>query len=285
MEVRKPVLVVGATGQLGSDIVTELKRRDVPYIGEGSRGLDITNDEEVEHYFKNSDFSCIIDAAAYTKVDLAETEKYKNYAVNVHGTENLVKICKDKNIPFVYFSTDYVFGGDGDTPYKETDEKHPEGEYAKSKSEAEDIITKELTKYFILRISWVFGKNGSNFIKTMLRMKDTQKELTVVSDQVGSPTYTVDVANVVCDMINTDKYGIYHVTNEGFVSWADFARLIFRNIGSDVIVHDISTEAYGAKAKRPKNSRLDKTKLREQGFGNMPTYENALDRFLKEMGY
>ena len=182
----------------------------------------------------------------------------------------------------VYFSTDYIFGGEGDKPYSENDEAKPLGEYAKSKYEGE-LLVRKLTKFFIVRISWVFGINGNNFIKTMLRLSETKKELNVVSDQIGSPTYTVDLSKLIIDMIQTDKYGVYHATNEGFVSWSDFAREIFKKANKNVIVHDVTTEEYNAKALRPKNSRLSKAKLVENGFNKLPSWQDALDRFLIEL--
>lgn len=278
----KYVLVTGATGQLGADIVKELNRRGIRNIGIGSSDLDITDDEAVFNFFNLYKFFYVIHCAAYTKVDLAEDEKDTNYSINVHGTSNIVKQCHKYNIPMVYFSTDYIFGGEGDKPYREDDEAHPLGEYANAKYQAEQEV-KKLDKYYIVRISWVFGKNGNNFVKTMIRLSETKNELNIVSDQIGSPTYTVDLSNAIVDMISTDKYGIYHLTNEGYVSWANFAREIFKRMNKDVVVHDVTTEEYNAKAKRPKNSRLDKSKYINAGFNKMPTWQDALDRYLKEI--
>lgn len=276
------VLVTGATGQLGSDIVKELNSRGIHNIGIGSADLDITDDEAVFNFFNSYKFSYVIHCAAYTKVDMAEDDKDTNYSINVHGTSNIVSQCYKYNIPMMYFSTDYIFGGDGDKPYKEDDKANPLGEYANAKYQAEQEV-KKLNRYYIVRISWVFGKNGNNFIKTMIKLSETKKELNIVSDQIGSPTYTVDLASAVSDMIGTEKYGVYHLTNEGFVSWADFAREIFKRINKDIIVHDVTTEEYNAKAKRPKNSRLDKSKYLNAGFKKMPTWQDALDRYLKEI--
>lgn len=278
----KYVLVTGATGQLGSDIVKELNKKGIHNIGIGSADLDITDDEAVFNFFNSYKFSYVIHCAAYTKVDLAEDERDLNYEINVHGTSNIVAQCYKYNIPMVYFSTDYIFGGDGDKPYREDDTANPLCEYANAKYQAEQEV-KKLDKYYIIRISWVFGKNGNNFIKTMIRLSETKKELNIVSDQIGSPTYTVDLAKSVVNMINTDKYGIYHLTNEGFVSWADFAREIFKRINRDVRINNVTTEEYNAKAKRPKNSRLDKTKYISAGFEKMPTWQDALGRYLKEI--
>lgn len=276
------VLVTGATGQLGSDIVKELNSRGIHNIGIGSADLDITDDEAVFNFFNSYKFSYVIHCAAYTKVDMAEDDKDTNYSINVHGTSNIVSQCYKYNIPMMYFSTDYIFGGDGDKPYKEDDKANPLGEYANAKYQAEQEV-KKLNRYYIVRISWVFGKNGNNFIKTMIKLSETKKELNIVSDQIGSPTYTVDLASAVTDMIGTEKYGVYHLTNEGYVSWADFAREIFKKINKDIVVHDVTTEEYNAKAKRPKNSRLDKSKYLNAGFKKMPTWQDALDRYLKEI--
>ena len=278
----KYVLVTGATGQLGSDIVKELNSRGIHNIGIGSADLDITDDEAVFNFFNSYKFAYVIQCAAYTKVDMAEDDKDANYSINVRGTSNIVSQCYKYNIPMVYFSTDYIFGGDGDKPYKEDDNANPLGEYANAKYQAEQEV-KKLDRYYIVRISWVFGKNGNNFIKTMIKLSETRKELNIVSDQIGSPTYTVDLASAVVDMIGTEKYGVYHLTNEGYVSWADFAREIFKKTNRDIVVHDVTTEEYNAKAKRPKNSRLDKSKYLNAGFKKMPTWQDALDRYLKEI--
>ena len=279
----KYVLVTGATGQLGSDIIKELNKRKIHNIGIGSKDLDITDEEQVFNFFNSYKFSHVIHCAAYTKVDMAEDEKELNYSINVLGTSNIVSQCYKYGIPMTYFSTDYIFGGEGDKPFKEDDTPNPLCEYANAKYQAEKEVMK-LNNYFILRISWVFGKNGNNFINTMIKLSDTKKELNVVADQIGSPTYTVDLAKAVVDIMLSEKYGVYHLTNEGYVSWADFARAIFKEINVDVKVNDVTTEEYNAKAKRPKNSRLDKTKYLNAGFEKMPTWQDALNRYLKEIG-
>lgn len=275
------VLVTGANGQLGSDIILELEKRKIDYIASDISNLDITINEMVEDFFNINGPTHVIHCAAYTAVDKAEDEENICRKINVHGTENLVNICKKLNIPLMYFSTDYIFGGDGDKPYKIDDPANPLGVYAKTKYEGE-LKVAELDKFFILRISWVFGKNGNNFINTMLRLSEERDELKVVNDQIGSPTYTKDLAVLACDMINTEKYGIYHATNEGYVSWFDFAKKIFELTGKKTKVLPISSEDYNSKAKRPKNSRLDKSKLVEMGFNLLPTWEDALIRYLKE---
>lgn len=279
---KKLVLVIGATGQLGTDLVKELKKREHKVMAVGSADLDITDDEAVSNFFSKYKFSLVIHSAAYTKVDKAEEEKELNYNINVYGTENIVAACAEHEIPLAYFSTDYVFGGEGDKPYKEYDDKNPLCEYASAKYKGEELV-KKLKEYYIFRISWVYGSNGNNFVKTMIKLSETKSELKVVSDQIGSPSYTVDIAKEVIDVVESKKYGIYHLTNEGYVSWADFARQIFKKIGKEIKVIDVTTEEYGAIAKRPKNSRLDKSKLYDSGFDKMPTWEDALDRFLKEI--
>lgn len=278
----KYVLVTGATGQLGSDIINELNKRGIHNIGIGSADLDITDDEAVFNFFNSYKLSYVIHCAAYTKVDMAEDEKDLNYAINVHGTSNIVSQCYKYNIPIVYFSTDYIFGGEGEIPFKEEDTPNPLCEYANAKYQAEQEV-KKLDKYYIVRISWVFGKNGNNFVKTMIKLSETKNEINVVSDQIGSPTYTVDLATAIVDMIGTEKFGVYHLTNEGYVSWSDFARKIFEMLKIKITVNDVTTEFYNAKAKRPKNSRLDKTKYLNAGFKKMPTWQDALGRYLKEI--
>ena len=278
----KVVLITGARGQLGFDLVKELKSHNISFVATDSDDLDITDETRVKDFFSNHDISCVIHSAAFTQVDKAEEEKDLTHKINVLGTENIVNECMKYDIPMVYFSTDYIFGGEGDKPYKVDDKANPLGEYAKSKYEGE-LLVKKLKKYYIVRISWVFGINGNNFIKTMLKLSETKKELNVVSDQIGSPTYTVDLSKLVVDMIKTDKFGVYHATNEGYVSWADFARAIFDKTNKDVVVHDVTTEEYNAKALRPKNSRLDKSKLDREGFHRLPTWQDALDRFIKEL--
>ena len=278
----KFVLITGARGQLGHDLVKELESRNIKYLATDYDDLDITDESKVSKFFDDHNISCVIHSAAFTQVDKAEEEKELTHKINVLGTGNIVNECARLDIPMVYFSTDYIFGGEGDKPYSVDDKANPLGEYAKSKYEGE-LLVKKLKKYFIIRISWVFGINGKNFIRTMLQLAEIKKELNIVSDQIGSPTYTVDLSKLVVDMIQTEKYGVYHATNEGFVSWADFAREIFKKANKEVIVHDVTTEEYNAKALRPKNSRLDKSKLVENGFQKLPTWQDALDRFLIEL--
>ena len=275
------ILVTGAQGQLGSDIIAELDKRKIEYIATDINMLDITDKNSVDNFFDNNGPTHVIHCAAYTAVDKAEEDENICRKVNVDGTANLVEACRRLNLPLMYFSTDYIFGGEGDEPYKIDDPANPLGVYAKTKYEGElKVVT--LDKFFIIRISWVFGKNGNNFINTMMRLSEERDELRVVNDQIGSPTYTKDLSVLVCDMIQTEKYGIYHASNEGFVSWYDFAKKIFELTGKTTKVLLVSTEEYNAKAHRPKNSRLDKSKLVEMGFNPLPTWQDALQRYLKE---
>ena len=277
------ILITGAKGQLGTDIANALKdEKDINLLLADIQELDITDELKVKKYFDENNIDMVIHTAAWTRVDDAETNRELVYKVNVLGTKNLVDNCDKKDIPMIYFSTDYVFGGEGKEPYKVDDKKNPLGYYAETKYEGELEVTR-LKKYFILRISWVFGKNGNNFIKTMLKLSETHDTLTVVNDQIGSPTYTVDVASIIKEFVRSDKYGVYHVTNEGYVSWADFAREIFKEANKNVKVIDVTTEEYNAKAKRPKNSRLDKSKLVENGFHLLPTWQDALKRYLRSL--
>ena len=276
-------MITGAKGQLGTDITNALKdEKDINLLLADIQELDITEEAKVKNYFDENNIDMVIHTAAWTRVDDAETNKELVYKVNVLGTKYLVDNCDKKDIPMIYFSTDYVFGGEGKEPYKVDDKKNPLGYYAETKYEGE-LEVMRLKKYFIFRISWVFGKNGNNFIKTMLKLSETHDTLTVVNDQIGSPTYTVDVASIIKEFVRSDKYGVYHVTNEGYVSWADFAREIFKEANKNVKVIDVTTEEYNAKAKRPKNSRLDKSKLVENGFHLLPTWQDALKRYLRSL--
>lgn len=275
------VLVTGSNGQLGYDIIKELEKRKIEYVATTSQNMDITIKEDVERVVREVEPTHIIHCAAYTAVDKAETEVQLCNKVNIQGTENLVEICKELGITLMYFSTDYVFGAVGDKPNKVDDELNPQSVYAKSKYEGELRVI-NLEKFFIIRISWIYGKNGNNFVNTMMRLAEEKKEISVVSDQIGSPTYTVDIANEICDIINTEKFGIYHVANEGYVSWADFARKIFEYANVKVKVKNISTLEYNAKAIRPLNSRFDTSKLVNMGFNKLPVWDDALYRYMIE---
>jgi dTDP-4-dehydrorhamnose reductase len=276
------VLVTGATGQLGYDIIKELKKRNIDAVGIGSKDCDITVKNNVFQTIENIRPNAIIHCAAYTAVDNAEIEVDKCNLINVEGTKNIALACKQYDITLLYVSTEYVFSGDGTEPWKPDDERKPVSQYGKSKYQGELAVESVLDKYFIVRISWVFGINGKNFVKSMLKLAETNNEITVVSDQVGSPTYTVDLAKIMVDMIHTDKYGKYNVSNEEFCSWDEFAQEIFTYTDKKIKVISVSSEEYGAKANRPSNSRMDKTKLVENGFKILPCWKDALKRFLEE---
>ena len=277
------IIVTGVKGQLGYDVVKELNRRNVPCKGIDIDELDITDREAVFAFMRAEKPEAVIHCAAWTAVDKAEDEAEKCTAVNVGGTENIALACREIGAEMMYFSTDYVFSGSGETAYEISDEKAPKGVYGKTKLEGEYKVLENVDRHYIIRISWVFGINGANFIKTMLRLSETHSELNVVCDQIGSPTYTADLAPLVCDMIGSGKYGIYHATNEGYCSWADFASAIFQKAGKDVTVHPIPTSEYPAKAARPLNSRLSKKSLDDAGFDRLPSWEDALDRYLDEL--
>jgi dTDP-4-dehydrorhamnose reductase len=275
------VLVTGADGQLGYDMVKRLNENSIECLGTSINELDITNEAQTNEVITNYNPDVVVHCAAYTAVDKAEDERELCYNVNVLGTKYVAAACKDIDAKMVYISTDYVFDGKGDQPFEVTDQPNPINYYGKTKYEGELEVQKLLNKYFIIRISWVFGKNGNNFVKTMLRLAKERDEISVVADQIGSPTYTYDLTRLIVDMIQTEKYGIYHATNEGYCSWYEFACEIFRQAGLGVKVKPIKTEDYITKAKRPKNSRLSKKKLVQQGFSGLKEWEGALREFIK----
>ncbi len=277
------VLVTGVKGQLGYDVVKELNRRGIDNTGADIEEFDITNYNMTHDYIAGYDPDVVVHCSAYTAVDKAEDNIDICNAVNVDGPSNIAKVCKELDCKMLYISTDYVFPGTGDRFYETDDETGPLGQYGRSKLNGEKAVTSVLDKYFIIRTSWVFGINGNNFIKTMLRVGKERDEVSVVCDQIGSPTYTVDLARLICDMIVTDKYGIYHGTNEDICSWAEFTEEIYRQAGYDTKVKHVTTEEYGAKAPRPANSRLSKKKLDENGFARLPGWKDALTRYLKEL--
>ena len=309
------VLVTGVAGQLGHDVMNELAKRGCEGIGsdiaESYSGIqdgtpvvsmpyvqmDITDKVSVEKVLTEVNADVVIHCAAWTAVDLAEDEdkKDKVYAVNAEGTKNIAEVCKKLDSKMVYTSTDYVFNGQGEEPWQpDCKDYQPLNVYGQSKLDGELAVSETLDKYFIVRIAWVFGKNGNNFIKTMLKVGKNHDKLRVVNDQIGTPTYTFDLARLLVDMIETDKYGYYHATNEGgYISWYDFTKEIFRQAveqghleyGEDRITVDpVTTAEYGvSKAARPFNSRLDKKKLVENGFTPLPTWQDALGRYLKEL--
>lgn len=277
------VLVTGYSGQLGYDVVNQGLKHRLDMIGVSSKELDITDQSKVINYVEQLRPDAIIHCAAYTSVDKAEDEKSTCFNVNVNGTKYLAEVANKVNSKFVYISTDYVFNGEGETPFNETEEPNPIGYYGKTKYEGEGYVKALLDEWFILRISWVFGTNGNNFVKTMLRLAESRSELNVVGDQVGSPTYTYDLARLIIEMLQSDKYGIYHVTNEGYCTWAEFAKEIFREANLNVKVHSISTKEYPTRAVRPQNSRMTKKKLIEMGFNPLPRWQDALKHYLNEL--
>lgn len=277
------ILVTGASGQLGYDVERELERRGIEHLGTSSRELDITDREAVERLMAAYRPDAAIHCAAYTKVDLAEDEPERCWAVNADGTRNLAAACRKTGAKMLYISTDYVFPGTGERSYETGDPTGPVNTYGRSKLAGELAVQSLLEKYFIVRISWVFGKNGNNFVKTMLRLAETKAELSVVCDQIGSPTYTADLAPLLCDMVQTERYGVYHATNEGTCAWSEFAEAIFELAGRQVVVHPIPTSAYPTRAARPLNSRMSKERLHSNGFQELPEWKNALARYLKEI--
>lgn len=277
------VLVTGASGQLGFDVCRELRQRGIEHRGLSSKELDIRDGAAVQRMLEEYRPDAVIHCAAYTQVDRAEEEPEQCFAVNALGTRNIARACAAVGAKLLYISTDYVFPGTGERPYEPEDETGPLGIYGKSKLEGEHAVRELLDRFFIVRISWAFGINGGNFIRTMLRLSETVDTVRVVDDQVGSPTYTADLAPLLCDMIQTEKYGIYHATNAGFCSWAELAEAVFAAAGRQTKVQRVTTAEYGAKAPRPHNSRLSKTKLPERGFCPLPWWQDGLKRFLEEM--
>lgn len=277
------VLVTGVKGQLGYDVMAELAKRNIKAIGVDIDEMDITDKISVEKVIGEAAPDVVVHCAAYTAVDAAEDNEALCRRVNADGTRNIAEVCKKLDCKMVYISTDYVFDGQGTRPWEPDDERHPLNVYGQTKYEGELAVQENLSKYFIVRIAWVFGKNGKNFVKTMLKLAETHDKLTVVNDQFGSPTYTHDLARLLVDMIQTDKYGIYHATNEGICTWYEFACEIFKQAGVKIEVTPVPASEYPAKAKRPENSRLDKSKLTENGFERLPSWQDALGRYLKEI--
>ena len=302
------VLVTGVGGQLGHDVMNELHKRGHEGVGSdiaieysGAKdgtavctmpyvSLDITDKEAVEKVIADVKPDAVIHCAAWTAVDLAEDEDKRDivFAVNVKGTLNIAEACKKADCKMIYISTDYVFDGQGETPWEaDCKDYAPQNVYGLSKLEGEKAVAETLSKYFIVRIAWVFGVNGNNFIKTMLALSKKYDSLRVVCDQIGTPTYTLDLSRLLVDMVESEKYGYYHATNEGgYISWNDFACEIFRQAGVEMNVTPVTTAEYGvSKAARPFNSRLDKSKLSENGFERLPTWQDALGRYLKEIEF
>ncbi len=278
------VLVTGYNGQLGFDVIRELNSRSVECRGVDRDDFDITNRDETVGYICNYKPDTVVHCAAYTAVDRAEDDEENCRRVNVDGTKNIAIACEKIGAKMLYVSTDYVYGGAGDAPFEPSDMTDPKNVYGRTKLDGEKAVMKHLKKYFIVRTSWVFGINGSNFVKTMLRLGDERDELNVVCDQVGSPTYTPDLARLICDLIATERYGIYHGTNENYCSWAEFASEIMKLGGKNTRINPVRSEEYPVKAERPHNSRLSKKCLDDAGIKRLPTWQNALKRFIKELG-
>lgn len=284
------VLVTGVKGQLGHDVVNELTKRGHNAVGVDIDEMDITDKKSVDNVIGKTNPDAVIHCAAWTAVDLAEEAENIDTvrAVNAYGTKYIAQSCRALDCKMIYISTDYVFDGQGNEPWQaDCKDYAPLNVYGQTKLEGELAVAGTLDKYFIVRIAWVFGVNGKNFIKTMLNVGKTHDTVTVVNDQIGTPTYTYDLARLLVDMIETEKYGYYHATNEGgYISWFDFAKEIYAQAGYSTQVKPVSTVQYGiSKAKRPFNSRLDKSKLLQNGFTPLPTWQDALARYLKEIGY
>ena len=280
------ILVTGFKGQLGFDCVKELEKRGYSNVrGIDVAELDITDEKAVDKYISEFKPDVVMHNAAWTAVDKAEQFEDKVYQVNSYGPKYIAEACKKVDATMIYISTDYVFDGKGDKPFEVDSPKAGLSIYGKSKALGEDFVRQTLNKYFIIRISWVFGINGNNFIKTMLKLAETHDELSIIDDQIGSPTYTADLASLMADMIETDKYGTYHATNEGFCSWAEFAEYIFKCAGKNVKVNKVTTEQYKQmvpnQADRPLNSRMSKQSLINAGFKTLPSWQDATKRFVE----
>ena len=283
------VLVTGCKGQHGFDVSKELLRRgDLP-ISVDIEEMDITDKAAVESFILRANPDAVIHCAAYTAVDAAEDNVELCCRINRDGTQNIADVCKKLDIKMIYISTDYVFNGEGENFWNTDDERQPLNTYGLTKYEGELAVENTLDKYFIVRISWAFGLNGKNFVRTMLNLGKTHDKLTVVADQIGSPTYTADLAKLLCDMIHSNKYGKYHATNEGVCSWYEFTKEIMKQASeyypeyANVEVTPVSSDAFPTKAKRPSNSRMSKEKLTKNGFDRLPTWQDALKRYLKEL--
>ena len=278
------VLVTGVKGQLGHDVMNELALRGIEGFGVDVEEMDITDRTACETVISQEKPDAVIHCAAYTAVDAAEDNLELCRKINAEGTRNIARVCKAMDIKMMYISTDYVFNGGGERPWEPDDHTEPLNVYGLTKYEGEIAVEQNVQKYFIVRIAWVFGVNGKNFIKTMLRLGKEKGDVSVVDDQIGSPTYTYDLARLLVDMIQTDKYGRYHATNEGLCSWYEFACEIFRQAGMDEVkVTPVDSDGFPAKAKRPSNSRMSKEKLTENGFERLPSWQNALERYLKAL--
>ena len=277
------ILVTGVKGQLGYDICRILTERGIENRGVDIEDFDVTDEAAVNNYIKDYAPTAVIHCSAFTAVDRAEDEIELCTRVNADGTRNIAKAAEAIGAKLMYISTDYVFPGKGEQFYEPGDSTGPLSVYGKTKLLGEEAVRSTTDRHFIVRISWVFGINGNNFIKTMLRLSETKTDLNVVCDQIGSPTYTYDLSHLLCDMIVTERYGTYHATNEGVCSWAEFAAEIMKTAGKSTVIHPIPTSEYPTRASRPLNSRMSKSKLEENGFSRLPHWKDALKRYLKEL--
>lgn len=277
------VLVTGTGGQLGYEVMKELKARGIDCIGADIQEFDITDFAATHKFITDYGPDAVVHCSAYTAVDKAESNQEVCRKVNALGPENIAKVCKEIGAKMVFISTDYIFDGQGTQFHEPDDPADPLNFYGQTKWEGEQAVRKYVDKHFIVRISWAFGKNGNNFIKTMLKLSQTRDEVSVVDDQIGSPTYMLDLAPLLCDMVASDKYGTYHATNEGICSFAEFAEEIFRQAGVKCKVNHIPSSDYPTPAKRPFNSRMSKEKLVKNGFKKLPTWQDAVRRYLKEL--
>ncbi len=277
------ILVTGVKGQLGYDVMNVLRQRQIDCLGADLEDFDITDEAATTAFIINYRPDAVIHCSAYTAVDRAEEDAVRCEQVNVEGTRHIAAACREIGAKMLYLSTDYVFPGTGEDFYEVDDPTGPLSVYGKTKLGGELAVKSLLDRYFIVRIAWVFGKNGNNFVKTMLRLGQQRDQVNVVCDQVGSPTYTADLAPLLCDMVQTEQYGTYHATNEGICSWAEFAAEIFRLSGSQATVNPIPSSEYPAKAARPFNSRLSKKSLDLAGFSRLPSWQDALARYLREI--
>lgn len=278
------VLVTGAKGQLGIDVMKRLRTMRIEALGVDAEDFDLTDEEAVMQAVCNARPDAIIHCAAYTAVDKAEREPEMCCRVNGRGTLNLVRAALRVDAKLLYVSTDYVFDGAGENAFETDDRKQPQNIYGLSKLQGEEAVRSLMTRFFIVRTSWVFGVNGGNFVKTMLRLGNEKREIGVVNDQIGSPTYTPDLARLLCDMIRTNRFGVYHATNEGYCSWAELAQAVMIRAGRRCRVKPVTTAEYGSPTRRPLNSRLSKNSLDQAGFERLPDWQNALARCLNELG-
>ncbi len=277
------IIVTGANGQLGTDVTAQLRKCGHTVVAADIAELDITDSSAVEVFFKNEKPDAVIHCAAYTNVDGAETDREICKKINADGTKNIAIACKKHGAKLLYTSTDYVFDGKGTEAFETDAATAPCNYYGETKLMGEIAVKENCDKFFIVRISWVFGKNGKNFVKTMLRLSKERDEITVVCDQIGSPTYTPDLAQLFCEMIETDKYGIYHATNENYCSWAEFAAETMRISGAKTKIIPVASSEYKTVAVRPANSRMSKASLDKAGFSRLPSWQNALERFISEI--